>query len=76
MKEMFFRFGALADKFSNQCVLQGYELKNAGMWDDLVHCTIMLHLHGILTDSRYNECLKRILKDCKKDLVKIGDVEE
>ena len=76
MKEMYFRFGALADKFSKQCMLQGYELKNAEMWDDLVHCTIKLHIHGILTDSRYNECLKRILKDYKKDLVKIGDDEE
>lgn len=73
MKEMYFRFGALADKFSKQCMLQGYELKNAEKWDDLVYCTVKLYIHNILTESRYDECLDRILKKYKDDLVKIGD---
>ena len=29
MKEMYFSFGALSDKFSEQCERQGYRLKNA-----------------------------------------------
>ena len=67
MNEMYFSFGALADKFSVQCEKQGYKLNNADKWDKLVHCTIMLHIHNVLTDSRYDECLNRILKMYKKD---------
>lgn len=73
--EMFFRFGAMSPKFSEQCKEQGYELKNAEKWDELVHCTIKLYIRNILTSSRYDECVNRILKQCKKDLVKIGDDE-
>lgn len=71
MKEMYFSFGALSDKFSEQCERQGYKLNNANKWDNLVHYTIMLHIHGILTDSRYDECLQRILKFYKYDLEEI-----
>ena len=71
MNKMYFSFGALADKFSEQCEKQGYKLNNADKWDKLVHCTIMLHIHNVLTDSRYDECLNRILKMYKKDLVEI-----
>ena len=76
MSEMYFSFGALADKFSEQCEKQGYKLNNADKWDKLVYCTIMLHIHNVLTDSRYDECLNRILKMYKKDLVKIRSDEE
>lgn len=71
MKEMYFSFGALSDKFSEQCERQGYRLKNAEKWDKLVHCIIMLHIHNILTESRYDECLQRILKFYKDDLEEI-----
>ena len=73
---MYFRFGALADKFSEQFEKQGYKLNNADKGDKLVHCTIMLHIHNFLTDSRYDECLNRILKMYKKDLVEIRSDEE
>lgn len=53
MKELWFSFGALSNKLSEQYKRQGYELKNAEKWDELVHSTVMLHIHGILTDSRY-----------------------
>lgn len=76
MNEMYFSFGALEDKFSKQCEKQGYKLNNADKWDKLVHCTIMLRIHNVLTDSRYGECLNRILKMYKKDLVKIRNDEE
>ena len=76
MNEMYFSFGALADKFSYQCKKQSYKLNNADKWDKLVHCTIMLHIHNVLTDSRYDECLNRILKMYKKDLVEIRSDEE
>ena len=76
MNEMYFSFGALEDKFSEQCEEQGYKLNNADIWDKLVHCTIMLHIHNVLTDSRYDECLNRILKMYKKDLVEIRSDEE
>lgn len=74
--EMFFRFGVMSPKFSEQCKEQGYEVKNAEKWDRLVDCTVELYIHNILTDSRYDECLKRILKKYKKDLIKTGDDEE
>ena len=74
--EMYFSFGALADKFSVQCEKQGYKLYNADKWDLLVNYTIMLHVHNVLTDSRYDECLKRILKMSKKDFVEIRGDEE
>lgn len=73
MKEMYFSFGALSDKFSEQCRKQGYELKNADKWDSLVHCAVMLHIHNILTDSRYSECLDRILKGYEKDLIELKE---
>ena len=76
MSEMYFSFGALEDKFSEQCEEQGYKLNNADKWDKLVHCTIMLHIHNVLTDSRYDECLNRILKMSKKDLIEIRSDEE
>ena len=76
MNEMYFSFGALEDKFSEQCEEQGYKLNNADKWDKLVHCTIMLHIHNVLTDSRYDECLNRILKMYKKDLIEIRGDEE
>ena len=76
MSEMYFSFGALSDKFSEQCEKQGYKLNDADKWDKLVHCTIMLHIHDVLTDSRYDECLNRILKMYKKDLVEIRSDEE
>ena len=76
MNEMYLSFGALADKFSEQCEKQGYKLNNADKWDKLVHCIIMLHIHNVLTDSRYDECLNRILKMYKKDLVEIRSDEE
>ena len=76
MNEMYFSFGALEDKFSEQCEEQGYKLNNSDKWDKLVHCIIMLHIHNVLTDSRYDECLNRILKMYKKDLVEIMGDEE
>ena len=76
MNEMYFSFGALEDKLSEQCEKQGYKLNNADKWDKLVHCIIMLYIHNVLTDSRYDECLNRILKMSKKDLVEIRSDEE
>ena len=76
MNKMYFSFGALAAKFSEQCEKQGYKLNNADKWDELVHCIIMLYIHNVLTDSRYDECLNRILKMYKKDLVEIRSDEE
>ena len=76
MNEMYFSFGALTEKFSEQCEKQGYKLNNADKWDKLVHCTIMLYIHNVLTDSRYDECLNRILKMYKKDLVEIRSDEK
>ena len=75
MSEMYFSFGSLADKFSVQCEEQGYKLNNADKWDKLVHYTLMLHINNVLTDSRYDECLNRILKMFKKDLVEIRSDE-
>lgn len=65
-----FSFGALDDKYSVQCKQMGYKLKNSDKWDKIVDCIIMLYIHDILTDSRYNECLNRVLKFSKADITK------
>lgn len=67
---VFFEFGALSDDFSTQLEQQGYELKNKEKWDKAVFSVVYLHIHDILTDSRYDECLKRIIKKSKADWLK------
>lgn len=69
----YFCFGAMSDKYSVQCKQNGYTLKNSKKWDRIVDCIIMLYIHNILTDSRYNECLNRVLKFSKKDITKDED---
>ena len=73
---VFFSFGALSDDFSVQLKCQGYELKNKEKWDKAVFSTVYLHIHDILTDSRYVECLNRIVKKSKVDWIKSEVKEE
>lgn len=63
--EFIFLFGALCPKFSEQLKDQGYELKNKEKWDKAVFSVVYLHIHDILTDSIYDECLNRIMKNQK-----------
>ena len=72
---VFFSFGALSDDFSVQLKQQGYELKNKEKWDKAVFSVVYLHIHDILTDSRYDECLNRIIKKSKVDWIK-SEVKE
>lgn len=72
----FFSFGALSDDFSVQLKQQGYELKNKEKWDKAVFSVMYLHMHGILTESRYDECLNRIIKKSKVDWIKSEVKEE
>ena len=65
-----FSFGAMCPKFSEQLKEQGYELKNKETWNKAVFSVVYLHIHGILTDSRYEECLNRIMKKSKVDWIK------
>ena len=65
-----FRFGVLIDKYSVQCKQNGYTLKNAEKWDKIVDCINMLYIHNILTESRYDECLDRLLKFSQEDITK------
>jgi hypothetical protein len=67
---LYFLFGALCPKFSTQLKQQGYELKNKEKWDNAVFSTVYLHIHDILTDSRYDECLNQIIKKSKVDWLK------
>ena len=64
-----FSFVAMNDKYSVQCKQNGYT-QNAEKGDRIVDCIIMLYIHDILTDSRYNECLDRVLKFFKADITK------
>ncbi len=68
--KVYFSFGALSDDFSAQLKWQGYELKNKETWDKAVFSVVYLHIHDILTDSRYDECLNRIIKKSKVDWIK------
>ena len=72
----FFSFGALSDDFSVQLKQQGYELKNKEKWDKAVFSVIYLYIHDILTSSRYDECLNRIIKKSKVDWIKSEAKEE
>ena len=72
---VFFSFGALSDDFSVQLKQQGYELKNKEKWDKAVFSVIYLYIYDILTDSRYDECLNRIIKKSKVDWIK-SEVKE
>ena len=72
---VFFSFGALSDDFSVQLKQQGYELKNKEKWDKAVFSVMYLHMHDILTESRYDECLNRIIKKSKVDWIK-SEVKE
>ena len=72
----FFSFGALNDDFSVQLKQQGYELKNKEKWDKAVFSVMYLHMHDILTESRYDECLNRIIKKSKVDWIKSEVKEE
>lgn len=69
MNELHFSFGALGEPISKQYKEQGYILKNAEKWDKALHSIIFLHIHNLLTDSRYDECLKRLIKETQKDIV-------
>lgn len=73
---VFFSFGALSDDFSVQLKQQGYELKNKEKWDKAVFSVMYLHMHDILTESRYDECLNRIIKKSKADWIKSEVKEE
>lgn len=72
----FFSFGALSDDFSVQLKKQGYELKNKEKWDKAVFSVVYLYIHDILTSSRYDECLNRIIKKSKVDWIKSKVKEE
>ena len=72
---VFFSFGALSDDFSVQLKQQGYELKDKEKWDKAVSSVIYLHMYDILTESRYDECLNRIIKKSKIDWIK-SEVKE
>lgn len=72
----FFSFGALSDDFSVQLKQQGYELKNKEKWDKAVFSVVYLYIHDILTSSRYDECLNRIIKKSKVDWIKSEAKEE
>lgn len=73
--KVYFSFGALSDDFSTQLKKQGYELRNKQTWNKAVFSTVYLHIHDILTDSRYDECLKRIIEKSKVDWLE-SEVEE
>ena len=73
---VFFSFGALSDDFSVQLKQQGYELKNKEKWDKAVFSVMYLYMHYILTESRYDECLNRIIKKSKVDWIKSEVKEE
>ena len=73
---VFFSFGALSDDFSVQLKQQGYELKNKEKWDKAVFSVVYLYIHDILTSSRYDECLNRIIKKSKVDWIKSEAKEE
>ena len=70
-----FSFGRLCPKFSMQLKEQGYELKNKEKWDNVVFSAVYLYINDILTESRYDECLNRIMKKSKIDWIK-SEVEK
>lgn len=62
-----YSFGAFSEKFSTQCEGYGHILKHPDLYDRMIDNIVFLHIHNVLTDSRYDECLKRVMNMAKKD---------
>ena len=64
-----FHHGALCDSYEKQANEQGLTLgKDKELLEKLGFCVVMCHIHGLLTESRYDEALKRLQKKIVKSL--------
>lgn len=58
-----FYHGALSDPYEKQANAQGFTLGDkAKLLQDLGHHTVMIWIHGLLTDSQYDAALKKLQK--------------
>lgn len=58
-----FYHGALCDPYEKQANAQGFTLGDkAKLFQDLGHHTVMIWIHGLLTDSQYDAALKKLQK--------------
>lgn len=68
-----FNYGALCDPYEEQANAQGFTLGDkAKLLQDLGHHIAMLWMYGLLTDSQYDEALKKLQKRLVKALKPIG----
>jgi len=68
-----FNFGALSDEMQIQAKEQGFSLKRAGFFDDAKRSLNLLRINGILSDSEYDKCCKRMMKKITKNLSRLTD---
>lgn len=58
-----FRHGALAPSLEEQANMQGFTFgKEREIIEEMNESMILLHIHGILTDSQYDKALERFHK--------------
>lgn len=68
-KTVGFYHGALSEPYEEQANKQGYTLGDkAKLLQDLGHHTVMIWIHGLLTDSQYDAALKKLQKQLVKAL--------
>lgn len=72
-----FDHGALCDPYEEQANAQGFTLGDkAKLLQDLGHHTVMIWIHGLLTDSQYDAALKKLQKQLVKALKPIDTMGE
>lgn len=69
---------AFADPVEAQLKKQGYSIaeKDAKLLNDLSRCVIMVHLHGLATDSQYSAMIQKFGRLIEKKAVKEFDHAE
>lgn len=71
-----FHHGALCDPYEKQANAQGFTLGDkAKLLQDLGHHTVMIWIHGLLTDSQYDAALKKLQKQLVEALKPIDTCE-
>lgn len=68
-----FNFGCLAKGAQEQAKEQGLFLKREGFFDDAIHAMNILRINGILADSEYDKCCKRLMKEITKNVSRLTD---
>ena len=62
-----FNFGCLAKGIQEQAKEQGVFVKREDFFDNAIYSMNLLRVNGILADSEYDKCCKRLMKEITKN---------